>query len=215
MNWIRIAGFSLLCLSAQAEEGFVDLFNGKNLDGWVVEPENPAVWTVRKGELARFPQPSYLWTKESYGDFVLELEFKVSPGCNSGLFFRSDPKNPVQGGFELQIMDSHGKANFGNKDCGALYDAKAAAVNAVKPAGEWNTLRVELKGPHLVAVMNGQKIQDLNLDAWTTPKLNPDGSPNKFEKALKDLPRQGHIGFQDHGHDVWYRNIRIKVLGNG
>ncbi|TLD69028.1 DUF1080 domain-containing protein [Phragmitibacter flavus] len=210
MKLIRIAVLVLLCSSARAEEGFVDLFNGKNLDGWMVVPENPKVWTVNKGELARKVQSSYLWTEKQYGDFVLELEFKVTPGCNSGLFFRTDPKSPVQGGFELQIMDSHGKKELGKHDCGALYDAKPAMVNAVKPVGEWNKMRVELKGPKLVAYLNGEKIQDLSLDDWTTPKMNPDGSENKFEKALKDLPRTGHIGFQDHGHDVFYRNIRIK-----
>ncbi len=192
-----------------AEEGFVDLFNGKNLDGWFVEPANPAVWTVKKGELARSPQSSYLWTKEKYGDFILELEFKVSPNCNSGLFFRSDPKNPVQGGFEIQIMDSHGKT-AGKHDCGALYDAREPLVNAVKKAGEWNTLRLELKGAKLVCHINGQKVQDLTLDDWNTPEKNPDGSPNKYKTALKDQPRTGHIGFQDHGHDVWYRNLKIK-----
>ena len=60
--------------------------------------------------------------------------------------------------------------------------------------------------------MNGQRVQDLNLDDWKTPEKNPDGSKNKFKTALKDLPRTGHIGFQDHGHDVWYRNIRLKKL---
>jgi hypothetical protein len=194
---------------AFAEEGFVDLFNGKNLDGWFVEPANPAVWTVKKGELARSPQSSYLWTKEKYGDFILEMEFKVTPGCNSGLFFRTDPKNPVQGGFEIQIMDSFGK-EAGKHDCGALYDAKAPAVNAVKKAGEWNTFRLELKGAKLVCLINGQKVQDLSLDDWTTAEKNPDGTPNKYKTALKDQPRTGHLGFQDHGHDVWYRNIKIK-----
>jgi hypothetical protein len=194
---------------AFAEEGFVDLFNGKNLDGWFVEPANPAVWTVKKGELARSPQSSYLWTKETYGDFILEMEFKVTPGCNSGLFFRTDPKNPVQGGFELQIMDSFGRTPD-KHDCGALYDAKEPAVNAVKKAGEWNTFRLEVKGAKLVCFINGQKVQDLSLDDWTTAEKNPDGTPNKFKTALKDQPRTGHIGFQDHGHDVWYRNIKIK-----
>lgn len=178
----------------------------------MVVPENPAVWTVKKGELARQPQPSYLWTKEQFGDFILELEFKVSRGCNSGLFFRSNPKDPVQGGFEIQIFDSHGKKEAGKHDCGALYDAKAPAVNAVKPAGEWNQLRLEAKGSRIVVILNGQKVQDLDLEDWKTPKQNPDGSENKFEKALKDLPRVGHIGFQDHGHDVWYRNVKIKKL---
>lgn len=178
----------------------------------MVKPENPAVWTVRKGVLARQPQSSYLWTKEQYGDFVLELEFKVSVGCNSGVFFRSDPGNPVQGGFEIQIMDSFGKKEIGKHDCGALYDAKTAAVNAVKPVGEWNQLRLEVRGSKLKAVLNGEQIQDLDLEDWKTPKMNPDGSENKFEKALKDLPRVGHIGFQDHGQDVWYRKVRLKKL---
>lgn len=204
-----------LTLSASlvvAEDGFVDLFNGKNLDGWFVEPANPAVWTVKKGELARFPQSSYLWTKEKYDNFIIELEFKMSAGCNSGLFFRTDPKSPVQGGFEMQIMDSAGKDKPTKHDCGALYDAKEPAVNAVKKAGEWNTLRLEVNGARMVCTINGQKVQDVNLDDWNTAEKNPDGTPNKFKTALKDLPRTGHIGFQDHGHDVWYRNIRLKKL---
>lgn len=210
-----VSALTALVLSASAclaEDGFVNLFNGKDLEGWFVEPANPAVWTVKKGELARSPQSSYLWTKETYGDFIIELEFKVTPGCNSGLFFRTDPKNPVQGGFELQIMDSAGKEKPDKHDCGALYDAKEPAVNAVKKAGEWNTLRLEVQGPKLVATINGQKVQDLSLDDWSTAEKNPDGTPNKFKKALKDQPRTGHIGFQDHGHDVWYRNIKLKKL---
>jgi hypothetical protein len=206
---------TLACTSlplGAAEEGFVDLFNGKNLDGWFVEPANPQVWTVKKGELARQPQSSYLWTKDQYGDFILEMEFKVTPGCNSGLFFRTDPKNPVQGGFEIQIMDSAGKEKPTKHDCGALYDAREPMVNAVKKAGEWNTFRLELKGAKLVCLINGQKVQDLSLDDWNKPELNPDGSPNKFKTALKDQPRTGHLGFQDHGHDVWYRNIKLKKL---
>lgn len=203
---------AVLALNTAAADEFIQLFNGKNLDGWFVKPEAPKVWSVQKdGVLARKPQSSYLWTDETYSDFVLEMEFLVTPGCNSGLFFRANPDNPVQEGFEIQIYDSHGK-EAGKHDCGALYDAREPLVNAVKPAGEWNTLRLEVKGPKLVCHINGQKVQDLNLDDWSTPEQNPDGSPNKFKTALKDLPRTGHIGFQDHGHDVFYRNLRLKKL---
>lgn len=194
-----------------AEDGFVSLFNGKNLEGWFVKPEAPQVWTVHKGELARKPQSSYLWSKETYSDFILELEFRVTAGCNSGLFFRTNPEDPVQQGFELQLFDSHGK-EAGKHDCGALYDARPPLVNAVKPAGEWNTLRLELRGPHLVCHINDQKVQDLSLDDWSEAGKNPDGTPNKFKTALKDLPRTGHLGFQDHGHDVFFRNVRLKKL---
>ncbi len=206
-----LACLASLSLTVAAEDGFVELFNGKNLDGWFVKPEAPQVWTVQKGVLARKPQSSYLWTKETYSDFILEMEFRVTAGCNSGLFFRTNPENPVQEGFEIQLFDSHGK-EAGKHDCGALYDARPPLVNAVKPAGEWNTLRLEVKGPKLVCHINDQKVQDLSLDDWTTPEQNPDGSPNKFKTALKDLPRTGHIGFQDHGHDVFFRNVRLKKL---
>ncbi len=202
----------LTCLPSPAADGFVELFNGKNLDGWFVQPETPQVWTVQKGGvLARKPKSSYLWTKEVYGDFILELEFNVTAGCNSGVFFRTNPENPVQEGFEIQIFDSHGK-EAGKHDCGALYDARAPLVNAVKPAGEWNTFRLEVQGTKLVCHINGQKAQDLDLADWKTPEQNPDGTPNKFKTALKDQPRSGHIGFQDHGHDVFFRNVRIKKL---
>lgn len=195
-----------------ADDGFVKLFNGKNLDGWFVKPEPPAVWTVQKGGvLARKPKSSYLWTKETYGDFILELEFNVTAGCNSGLFFRTNPENPVQEGYEIQIFDSHGK-EAGKHDCGALYDSREPLVNAVKPAGEWNTLRLEVRGAKILCHINGQKVQDLDLNHWSQPGKNPDGTPNKFKTALKDLPRTGHIGFQDHGHDVFFRGVRIKAL---
>ena len=214
MKSLLFAAATVFALSPTygAEDGFVDLFNGKDLSGWFVQPENPKVWNVQKGGvLARHVQSNYIWTKETFGDFIIEMEFKVSPGCNSGLFFRTDPNNPVQGGFEMQIMDSFGK-DPDKHDCGALYDAREPSVNAVKKAGEWNTLRLEVKGPKIICDINGQRVQDLNLDDWKTPEKNPDGSKNKFKTALKDLPRTGHIGFQDHGHDVWYRNIRLKKL---
>jgi type 1 glutamine amidotransferase len=179
-----------------------------SLDCWTYKPDG---WKVEDGALALQDKGGYLWSKQQYGDFELNLEFKVSKGCNSGLFFRSNPKDPVQGGFEIQIFDSYGKT-AGKHDCGALYDTYPPLVNAVKPAGEWNTLKLIAKGPKITTVINGQTSVDLNIDDWKEGGKNPDGSPNKFKTALKDLPRVGHIGFQDHGHPVWYRNITIKPL---
>ena len=92
------------------------------------------------------------------------------------------------------------------------FDAKPAAAMPEKPAGQWNTLSLKLAGSKLVCVINGTEVQNLDLDDWDTPNKNPDGSKNKFRTALKDLPRVGHIGFQDHGHNVWYRKISIKAL---
>jgi len=187
----------------------VALFDGSNLDHWKCKPGG---WTIEEGILTRQPKAGYLWTKEAYGDFVLELEFKVSPKCNSGVFFRSNPKNCVQGGFEIQVLDSHGKAKVGKHDCGALYDAVAPKVNAVKKAGEWNTMKITCNGPAIKVEVNGQTAVDISIDDWDTPRQNPDGSKNKFKTALKDLPRTGHIGFQDHGKPVWYRNVKLTKL---
>ncbi len=171
--------------------------------------EENALITIKGGK-------GSLWTKEPFGDVMIDLEVKLSEGCNSGVFVRSDPMNPVQAGFEIQVFDSAGVAEAGKHDFGAFYDAQAPLVNAAKPAGEWNHLVIEWKGPHLTVHLNDQKVQDLNVDEWTTANLNPDGSKNKFGTALKDLPRTGHVGFQNHGHDVWFRNVSITaLLGTG
>ena len=130
--------------------------------------------------------------------------------CNSGVFFRTDPKNPVQGGFEIQIMDTHGKAKPGKHDCGALYDALAPSANAAKPAGEWNHMKLTVNGASVKVVLNGIEVIDADLDQWTTARKNPDGSRNKFRTSLKELPRTGSVGLQYHGHPVWFRNIVLK-----
>ena len=112
----------------------------------------------------------------------------------------------------MQVLDSHGRAQPGTHDCGAIYDCLAPAKNAMRPAGEWNTVRITCQGNLIDIVLNDTPIIDMDLDQWTEQGKNPDGSKNKFRRAVKDMPREGHIGFQDHGHPVWYRNIRIREL---
>ena len=96
-------------------------------------------------------------------------------------------------------------------DCGALYDCVAPSKNMVKPAGEWNHMTITALGPVIQVELNGEQIVDANLDEWTEPKLNPDGTKNKFKTAYKDMPREGHIGFHYHGSAIWFRNIKIKT----
>jgi len=193
----------------EVPEGFTALFNGKNLSGWKAKAGG---WRVENGTLARRKGAGYIWTEEVYGDFILDLEVKVSPRCNSGIFFRTNPKNAVQGGFEIQVMDASGKKKLGKHDNGALYDALAPSTNPAKPVGQWDRFVITCKGAKVSVSINGTKVVNADLDKWTTGNRNPDGSRNKFRTALKDLPRKGHIGFQDHGHDVWYRNVYIKHL---
>jgi hypothetical protein len=196
---------------ANAEKGWIRLFNGKDLSGWKARPNG---WAVEEGGvLARRKGAGYIWTEQPYGDFILDLEFKLAKGTNSGIFIRTaNTRNAVQTGIEVQVLDSFGKAKVGKHDCGAVYDCLAPAKNAVKKPGEWNRIQVTCKGPKIEVVLNGEQVVDMDLDKWTQARRNPDGSRNKFGTAYKDMPRRGHIGFQDHGKPVWYRNIRLKCL---
>lgn len=147
-------------------------------------------------------------------NFVLDLEFKVDRGTNSGVFIRTgDIKNSVQTGIEIQVYDSFGKDPVGKHNCGAVYDCLAPSKNSVKEAGQWNHMTLEAQGAMLTVILNDEQIINMNLDDRSEPHLNPDRSKNKFKTALRDFPRTGRIGFQDHGKKVWYRNIRIKPLG--
>lgn len=170
-------------------------------------------WTYEQGVLATVGRKGSVWVKDPYGDFILDFDFKLDPQTNSGVFIRTgDTSKSVQTGIEIQIFDSFGKDTAGTHDCGAVYDCLAPSENTVKPAGEWNHMAIMAKGPMLTVVMNDVQIIDMNLDEWDRAQYNPDGSKNKFKMAIKDFPRTGSIGFQDHGKKVWYRDIKIKGL---
>ncbi len=181
-------------------------------------------WTLEDDVLARVAGGGDLWTKDRYGNFMLDLEFKVDKGSNSGVFIRTDnPKDNVQTGIEVQIFDSAG-AQPGRHSCGAIYDCLAPATNPTLPAGQWNHLTIFAWNNRLAVSMNGEPLIRMDLDEWTEAGQNPtadaapntwpkpDGSKNKFRTAYKDLKREGHIGFQDHGNPVWYRNVKIRTL---
>lgn len=168
-------------------------------------------WQVVDGELSPSPTPGgILFSKQAYGDFSLALEYKTSKECNSGVFFRTNPKDPVQGGFEIQVA-SPGLYK-GKHVVGSLYDAQEAHAQVSKKDGDWNSFQLVCKGSQVIASINGKTVQKADLENWTTPNQNPDGSKNKFKTALKDLPRSGHIGLQYHGQPIHYRNIKITEL---
>lgn len=208
------------CASAgPSGDGFVPLFNGKDLEGWQAVPGH--AWIVEDGVIAlrgktdgQEHNGEYLWTKQAYGDFILELEFKVPERANSGIFLRtSDLQDPVYTGLEVQVANSHGKTDLSRTGtAGAVYDLQAPSRNPLRAPGEWNQVRIECRGPRIGVTLNGEPVVDLDLDRWTEVGKNPDGSKNKFKRALKDFARSGRIGLQDHGRPVWYRQIRIKAL---
>jgi len=185
------------------------LFNGKDLEG-LMRSNGTAPntnWVVEAGSLKRVGKGGDIWTKDRFGDFVLEIEFKTEG--NSGIFIRTDdPKNNVQTGIEIQVNKPGGPDKH---SVGAIYDLVAPSKNAGK-AGEWNKAVITARGAMLTVELNGEKVSQMDLDQWTEPNKNPDGSKNKFKTALKNFKRDGHIGFQDHGANVEYRNARIKTL---
>jgi hypothetical protein len=189
-------------LTADAD-GFVPMFNGEDLRGW----KTTGNWKVEEaGVVTLYPRPgehgwqrydAYLTTERTYKDFVLDLEFKIGPGGNSGVFLRvKDPLDQVETGFEVQILDTHGKEEPTNHDCGGVIGAMAPSKNMAKPAGEWNRYTITCVGSRLQVVLNGEQIIDMDLS----------------ESPLKDRSLEGHIGFQDEAKRVWYRNVRIKEL---
>ncbi len=129
--------------------------------------------------------------------------------CNSGVFFRvGDLSDPVQTGFEVQVASEIGK---GKHDFGALYDL-VGPKKVPRLSSEWNSITVTCKGPHISAAVNGETVAELNCDEWTRPHRCPDGRRNKFRMAVKDFPRKGYIGLQDHNHPVWFKNVKVLEL---
>lgn len=194
-------------------EGWISLFDGETLDGWAATG-NDEGWTVDDGSILCTVQGGgYLYTLEQFENFVLSVDFKIDEGVNSGIFFYwSDLNDPVHTGIEIQILDSYGDDNPGKHHCGAIYDMVAPSKNVCKPAGEWNNTTITAKDSMVTVEHNGEKIAEMDMNKWSEPGMNPDGTKNKFKYAWKDMPRKGHIGLQDHGGKVWFRNIRIKSL---
>jgi len=155
-----------------------------------------------------------LWTKDAYGNFILDLEFKVAKESNSGVFLRSGDIKNVLSALEIQVHESADGAQYGM--VGAIYNAKPPTKNMAKPVGEWNHFTITCKDSLVTVIFNGEEVIHADLNDWPEVKKNPDGTPNKFPVALKDFARKGPIGFQGlHGKaqaPVWYRNLKIKVL---
>lgn len=170
-------------------------------------------WTVEKGIMVAKDHET-LWTKESYGNFILDLEFKVAKESNSGVFLRSGNIKNVLAALEIQVHDSTDGTKYGM--VGAIYDAMPPSKNAAKPVGEWNHFTITCKDSKVTVVFNGETVIDADLDKWPEIGKNPDGTPNKFPVALKNFARKGPLGFQGlHGKaqaPVWYRNVKIKQL---
>lgn len=223
----KFLGIAVVCFWAAtnggAAEGFTPLFTGNRLPvGWVVtewsDLAKPApagvVWTVTNGVLhGSEPRGTWLMSEKEYGDFILEFEFKLGQRGNSGCALRAPLRgDPAFDGLELQMADFRYNTNATEAELtGGLYRALAPTMQVYKPT-DWNSYRIELKGPHIKVTLNGEVVQDLDLSTQTKMVKRHD---NSDAPALRDRPRRGHIGFQElsrGGDHVQIRKARIKEL---
>ena len=221
--------FACMQINAQKKE-WTSLFDGKTTNGWHTYGKDAVgeAWKVVDGTLMLDPSKKEGWqikgggdivSNESYGDFHLQLEWKISPNGNSGIIFfvQDEPKkyNYIwYTGPEMQVLDNDGHADgkIIKHRAGNLYDLVAGVEGAVKPVGEWNLVDIINEKGTLTLKLNGVTTVTTTLgdDSWRNliknSKFSKGESPD-FGKVFT-----GHIGLQDHGNQVWYRNIRIQRL---
>jgi hypothetical protein len=199
--------------TASAIDDFKLIFDGESGKGWMLCDNKPVPKAnVQADGLNPHGTGSYLVVHEKkYGDYVLDFDYKLTKGCNSGVFIRvNDLADPVMTGLEIALDDTTGT---GMHDPGAFYDLVAPKENTQKPAGEWNHMTITARGPKISVSLNSKEVSAIDLDEWNTPGKRPDGSDHKFEKvAIGKLARTGYIGFQDHGSDCWFKDVKIKEL---
>ena len=201
---------------AEAAEGFTPLFNGKDLAGWrgykMTAP--PAGWMVANGEVTRTTGGGDLITETEFANFELRLDWKISPGGNSGIFYRGTEEYEAiyWSAPEMQVLDDAVHADGKNRltAAGSAYALYAAPEGVVKPAGEWNSIRIVVNGNKVEHWLNDQKVVEYELGSadWTAKV-----AASKFSQwPGYGKAARGHIGLQDHGDRVWFRNIRVKML---
>lgn len=192
------------------------LFDGSDLDAWrgYATGTVPEGWRMDGDTLHFAGGRGDIMTRESFGSFDLRLEWKISPGGNSGIFYRAVPglEAIYMGAPEMQVLDddAHEDGNDPLTSAGAVYGLYPAVPGLVKPAGEWNSVRIVVRGDEVAHWLNGQTVATYTLssDDWIERV-----AVSKFSAwPLYGRARKGRIGLQDHGDPVWYRNIRIRSL---
>ncbi len=201
------------------------LFDGSNFDAWkgYRQEEMHDEWTIDGDAMMFTPGDSggkNIITKDTYKNFVLNLEWKVSEGGNSGIFWgvHESPEysEAYETGPEIQVLDDErhpdAKVADGTHKAGSLYDMIKPAAGMINPAGEWNAVELTINHKENLGtvVLNGQEayIFPVNGEEWDAMVAN---SKFKDWKGFGKYP-EGHIGLQDHGDKVWYRDIKIKRL---
>ncbi len=189
-------------------EQWQSLFNGKDLTGWHPVGGPAENWSANDGVLACNGKPGAQWlaTDKQYDDFELALEFNVPENGNSGVFIRAPKQGaPYVKGLEIQVLDDYGEKWKGLKPAqftGAIYAVAAPSKRATKKAGQWQKMLIHCVGRRVQVSINDQMVVDANLDDFS-----------EAAKRVTGLNRtSGHIGLQNHGDQISYRNIRLRTV---
>lgn len=211
LRCLLLSFLSLPLLAQTAEDGFVPLFNGKNLGGWFIEHQIGPGFLVEDGVLVcPADGGEKLMTEKQYANFILRFEFRLEPDSNNGIGIRA----PRQGhtatqGIEIQILDQSGPKYKPVKlrpeqYHGAIYDVIPARTGFLKKPGEWNFQEITADGRRIRVRLNGVLILDADLDMVQEPEV--------LAKHPGLARRNGHIALLGHGSRTEFRNIRIREL---
>ncbi|HZJ00322.1 MAG TPA: DUF1080 domain-containing protein [Gemmatimonadaceae bacterium] len=202
---------------SEAGQGWRLLFDGKTTAGWrnFREPAISNGWKVIDGSLVRADSGAGdIITVDKFRNFDLTLDWKVAPKGNSGIFYRATEEADTiwKAAPEMQVLDDAGHENgkLQITSAGANYDLYEAPRGVVHPAGEWNHARILVNGNHVEHWLNGVKLFEYELGSadWKARVAKA-----KFhEYPIFGTAPEGHIGLQDHGDHVEYRNIKIRAL---
>jgi hypothetical protein len=215
------------------QDEWISLFDGVDFKGWrgYNRTDIPAAWTIEdgaikingsgRGEAGSKAGGDIIYDKK-FKNFELTFEWKVAKGANSGVFYlaREVEGEPIwKSSPEYQILDNanHPDAKLGkdnNRQSASLYDLIPAVPQNSKPFGEWNVGGIMVYKGTVVHSQNGENVLEYHL--WT-PEWEQMVEGSKFKGWENFINaggenQEGYIGLQDHGDDVWYRNIKIKVL---
>jgi hypothetical protein len=207
-------------------DGWELLFDGESMDHWRVYNQEgiPAGWVVEDEAMVFDPEQRNdqygldIITKETYGDFELKLEWWLSEGGNSGIFYHvieQEDKALYWSGPEMQILDNENHPDAdqgvdGNRKAGSLYDLIPAVPQNAKPFGEWNSVKIVAKGDVIEHYQNGEMVLsfDRSTEEWKNLVAGSKFAPHpEFGTAA-----EGHIALQDHGDLVKFRNLKIRSL---
>jgi len=201
---------------AEKGAGWRLLFDGQTTAGWrnYGKPTISDGWKVQDGALTRVGAGGDIITTDQFTNFELSIDWKIEPGGNSGIFYRAseDSDEIYWNAIEMQVLDDakHPDGQSLLTSAGAAYDLYPSPAGHVHAGGEWNTARLIITGNHVEHWLNGFKLLEYELGSadWNSKVAGSKFKPHpRFGKNA-----EGHIGLQDHGNVVAYRNIKIRVL---